>query len=65
MLVNEGMTMSKKILKKVDAVKNKTYDFESHSFVVNSVFSENSGETLFTVLLRLINCDTHDKQDRV
>lgn len=56
--------MNEKILKEAENVKEKTYDFDKHSFIVNSVFHENSGETLFAVLLRLIGCDTRDKQER-
>ena len=55
--------MNEKILKEAENVKEKTDDFDKHSFIVNSVFHENSGETLFAVLLRLIGCDTRDKQD--
>lgn len=56
--------MNEKILKEAENTKEKIYEFEKHSFIVNSVFYENSGETLFAVLLRLIGCDTHDKQER-
>ena len=55
--------MNEKILQEAENVKEKTYDSDNHSFIVNSVFHENSGETLFAVLLRLIGCDTRDKQD--
>lgn len=62
-LGNEAIIMNEKFLKEAENVKEKIYEFDKHSFIVNSVFHENSGETLFAVLLRLINCDTHDKQD--
>ena len=61
---NGAIIMNEKILKEAENTKEKIYEFEKHSFIVNSVFYENSGETLFAVLLRLIGCDTHDKQER-
>lgn len=63
-LGNGAIIMNEKILKEAENVKEKTYDFDKYSFIVNSVFHENSGERLFAVLLRLIGCDTHDKQER-
>lgn len=56
--------MNEKILKEAENVREKIYEFDTHSFIVNSVFHENPDETLFAVLLRLIGCDTHDKQER-
>lgn len=49
--------MNEKILKEAENVKEKTYDFDKHSFIVNSVFHENSVSLIFIFQISIRSAD--------